>query len=89
VRRSPTIARVHELRFRHLDDDVVDLDGLSGAPVFLSRRDGPYSMAALAGMMLRGSRNAMTGYFVEHQRVFELLTEIVEGRADERMGVPR
>lgn len=84
-----TIARVHRLRFRNLDP-LQDLDGLSGAPVFqVNKARGNYSSAAFAGMLLRGTRASMTGYFLENRRILELLSEIVAGRVDDISHPPR
>jgi hypothetical protein len=84
-----TIGRVHRLRFRNLDP-LDDLDGLSGAPVFqVTRTRGKYSTAAFAGMLLRGTRASMSGYFLENRRIFELLSDIVAGRVDDISRPPR
>jgi hypothetical protein len=78
-----TIARVHRLRFRNLDP-LDDLDGLSGAPVFkVDTVRGKYSTAAFAGMLLRGTKMSMIGYFLENRRILELLTDIVAGRVED------
>lgn len=83
-----TIARIHRLRFRNLDP-LHDLDGLSGAPVFqVTNAGGNYSTAAFAGMLLRGTRASMTGYFLENRRILELLGDIVAGRVDDILHPP-
>jgi len=84
-----TIDRVHRLCFRNLDP-LDDLDGLSGAPVFrVDSAGGNYSTAAFAGMLLRGTKHSMIGYFLENHRVLELLSDIVAGRVDDLLHPPR
>ena len=89
IGRSRTIARVHELRFRNLGE-LTELDGLSGSPVFQTRRlEGRYSTESLAGMLIRGTVESGTGYFLEYSRIVELLTDIVAGLVDDRYDRPR
>lgn len=84
-----TIDRVHCLRFRNLDP-LGDLHGLSGAPVFQVNSAGEnYSTAAFAGMLLRGTKASMVGYFLENRRILELLSDIVAGRVDDLLQPPR
>jgi hypothetical protein len=74
---------LHKIRLVNLADDLKDLDGLSGSPLFQVHNDtGKLSHEALAGMLLRGSRPSEMAYFLEHARIVQIL-EYVYGRKDD------
>ena len=59
---------VHQLRVKRASE-CMDLDGLSGSPIFQIRhQDGKYSSQSFAGMILRGTAEAGTIYFLESPR---------------------
>jgi hypothetical protein len=80
VGRTP-YAHIHELHLLDLDP-LTSIDGLSGSPVFQVHNDddGKHSHEAFAGMLLRGSVESGTAYFIEHSRIIDVLMQIVEGR---------
>jgi hypothetical protein len=45
--------------------------------------DSKYSREAFAGMLIRGSITSGKVFLVEHSRIIDVLTQIVEGKVDE------
>ena len=72
-------AALHELRLLHLGP-LPSIDGLSGSPVFQvhSEEGTGYSREAFAGMLLRGSIESGRIFLIEHRRIIEVLTEVVQ-----------
>jgi hypothetical protein len=79
-------AAIRELKLLDLNP-LTSIDGLSGSPVFQvhSEDDSKYSREAFAGMMIRGSIASGKVFLIEHGRVIDLLTQIVEGTVDEAL----
>jgi hypothetical protein len=79
-----SFAAVRELRLLDLHP-LTSIDGFSGSPVFQvhNEDDGKYSREAFAGMMIRGSIESGKAYLIEHSRIIEVLTQIVEGKVSE------
>jgi hypothetical protein len=58
---------VHTAELLRLDNRVQRLDGLSGSSIFqVFLQEGKYSNAVLAGIFIRGSREAERVHFIEH-----------------------
>ena len=71
---------IHELRLLDLGP-LPTIDGLSGSPVFqVHNEEGmKYSREAFAGMLLRGSIESSRIFLIEHRRIIEVLTQVVQG----------
>jgi hypothetical protein len=69
---------------------LTTIDGLSGSPVFQvhNEDDSKYSREAFAGMLVRGSIESGKVYLIEHSRVIEVLTQIVEGKVLDALASP-
>ena len=80
--RTP-FATIRELKLLNLDP-LRSIDGLSGSPVFQvhNEEDSRYSREAFAGMLIRGSIESGKVFLIEHGRIIDVLTQIVEGNAD-------
>lgn len=77
VGRTGTTTGMHILKI-NLANQIDDFDGMSGAPVFQIRHDGPKnSYVSFAGMLLRGSSVAGTIQFLEHEKIISALTKII------------
>ena len=75
---------IRELRLLDLNP-LTSIDGLSGSPVFQvhNEADSKYSREAFAGMLIRGSITSGKVFVIEHSRIIDMLTQIVEGKVDE------
>jgi hypothetical protein len=83
VRRTP-YACLHQVSLV-LNDQVSNLDGFSGSPVFqVNQGEGKYSYEAFAGMLVRGTRESAIAYFVEHRRIIELMEYVYARPRDEQ-----
>jgi len=77
-------ASIRELRLLNLCP-LQSVDGLSGSPVFQvhNEENTKYSREAFAGMIIRGSIESGRVYIIEHQRIIEVLIEIISGKVSD------
>jgi hypothetical protein len=77
VGRTP-YESIRELKLLGLDP-LTSIDGLSGSPVFQVHNEAEtrYSREAFASMLIRGSIESSKVFLIEHNRIIQVLTDIV------------
>jgi len=77
VGRTP-YKSIRELKLLGLDP-LTSIDGLSGSPVFQVHNEAEtrYSREAFASMLIRGSIESSKVFLIEHNRIIQVLTDIV------------
>jgi len=77
IRREMHVLRINRAR------EIASFDGLSGSPIFqINHTDSRISQQAFAGMVVLGTAAAGTLEFLEHRKIIDALTKIVDGDVD-------
>ena len=71
---------MHVLRYAELDH-VGSIDGMSGSPVIMMKQIGGWYRYTLAGVLIRGTKESMTGRFIDAGVVLHALETITRQRA--------